>query len=430
MYRVLSIICLIIVLGCGSPQTIAESPTPWPEFRGPSQNGHAPDTSNIPLTWSETDNVKWKTAIPHSGWSSPVIEKDVLWVTSATPEGTEFYVIGVQADSGKIVFNEQLFTCEMPEDLGNTVNGYSSPTAAIRDGRVYVHFGSYGTACIDTATKKVLWKREDLECRHYRGPGSSVILFEGLVILTFDGVDQQYVIALDSQTGKTVWRTDRSTKWNDLDENGQPKREGDLRKAFSTPIITTVHEKPLLISVGGSSIFGYDPKTGKELWSMATPGFTPSVRPVLHKNLTYAALGYGTREFRALRYDGLGLLGEDQVAWKLNTKAQVPDTASPVVVDGLIYVLSDRGTMTCLDAETGEVIWSDRIGGNYMASTLYVNGHIYCFSKQGAVTVLKPGRAFNVVATSEMEEGFMASPAVFGDALFVRTTSFLYRIEE
>jgi outer membrane protein assembly factor BamB len=427
MRRVLSIICLGIAL---TPWAIAASPTPWPEFRGPLQNGYAAVNSHIPLTWSETENVVWKTAIPYSGWSSPVIEQDVLWMTSATPEGTAFYAIGVDAASGEIVYNEQLFTCEAPEDLGNTVNGYASPTSAIGDGRLYVHFGIYGTACIDTQTKQVLWKREDLECRHYRGPGSSVVLYKELVILTFDGVDQQYVIALDSKTGKTVWRRDRSTKWDDFDENGQPKREGDMRKAFSTPILAEVNGEPLLISVGGCSIFGYDPNTGKEIWAMATPGFTPSIRPVLYKNLTFAALGYGTREFRALRFDGQGALGEDHVAWKLTTKAEVPDTASPVVVDGLIYVLSDRGMMTCLDAETGEVIWSERIGGNYMASTLYANGYIYCFSKQGTVTVLKPGRTFTVVNTIEMDEGFMASPAVHGNALYLRTTSFLYRIEE
>ena len=156
MCRVLSIICLGIFLGCSAPQTVAEAQDPWPEFRGSLQNGYAAANSHIPFTWTETENIKWKTAIPHSGWSSPVIESDVLWMTSATPEGTEFYVIGVNAESGKIVYNEQLFTCETPEDLGNTVNGYASPTSAIRDGRVYVHFGSYGTACIDTKTKKAV----------------------------------------------------------------------------------------------------------------------------------------------------------------------------------------------------------------------------------------------------------------------------------
>jgi len=419
-----------VLIACLSQQVHAQTPVPWPEFRGPYQNGHAPDKSNIPTVWSETKNVKWKTPIPHKGWSSPVIESDTLWITGADEDGTDYYVMGVNAESGKIVYNEHFFHYDSPEALGNTVNGYASPTSAIRDGRLFVHFGSYGTACIDTKTKKVLWKRENLECRHYRGPGSSVVLYEDLLILTFDGIDQQYTIALNIDTADTVWRTDRTTKWDDLDENGKPKRDGDLRKAFSTPVITEVNNQPLLLSIGSCSIFGYEPKTGKELWSMATPGSTPSIRPVLHKGLAYVALGYGTQESRSIKLDGKGVIGDDHVAWKFSEKSQKPDTASPVIVDGLLYVLTDRGIVSCLDAESGEVVWSERIGGNYMASTLYANGHIYCYSKQGKTTVLKAGRTFKVASVNELEEGFMASPAVFGNALFLRTSGFLYRIEE
>ena len=414
----------------GGLAAFAAPPLPWSEFRGPNQNGHARQDSSIPLRWSESTQVTWKTALPHSGWSSPVIEKDVLWMTSATAEGNDFYVIGVHAATGKIVGEKHLFHCDDPEVLGNSVNGYASPTPAIANGRLYVHFGSYGTACIDTATQKVLWKREDLECRHYRGPGSSAMLFEDLLILTFDGVDQQYVIALDTATGDTVWRMDRTTKWNDLGEDGLPFKEGDLRKAFSTPVMAQVNGKPLILSVGGRSVFGYEPRTGKEIWSMATPGFTPSIRPVLHKDLALVSLGYGTHEFRAIRLDGTGDVSDSHVAWRFSMKQQKPDTSSPIVVDGLLYLLTDRGMLSCLDADTGEVIWSERIGGNYVASSIYAQGHIYFFSTQGKTTVIEPGRSFKVLATNELDAGLMASPAVFDNALFLRTKTHLYRIEE
>lgn len=421
---------LMIILLSGSSLAYADSPVPWSEFRGPEANGHADAKTTIPLKWSETENVTWKTSIPLSGWSSPVIEKDVLWMTTASEEGHDFYVLGVSADSGEIVYNESVFHVDNPEPLGNSVNGYASPTSAIRDGRLYVHFGTYGTACIDTATRKVMWKREDLHCSHFRGPGSSVMLFEDLLILTFDGIDVQYVIALDTATGDTVWRRDRSRQWDDLDEEGKPYRNGDMRKAYSTPVIAQVNGKPLLLSVGAAATYGYDPRTGEEIWSTSSKGFSACIRPIFHNDLAIFGLGYGTDEFRALRLDGVGEVSDTHVAWRINDKRLVPSTPSPVVVDGLLYLLTDRGTLTCLDAENGDVIWSEHIGGSYIASLIVVQGRIYCFSKNGKTTVIDPGRSFTVLATSELEEGLMASPAVFDNALYLRTKTQLYRIEE
>jgi len=163
----------------------------WPEFRGPWGNGHASasgkrKSSGIPLSWSETENVKWKTSIPHKGWSTPVVMNGQIWFTTATLKGHDFFVICVDAKSGAIIFNKKLFHSDNPEPLGNPLNSYASPTCVLESGRVYVHFGSYGTACIDTKTFKVLWRRSDLPCRHLRGPGSSLILFEDLLILTME----------------------------------------------------------------------------------------------------------------------------------------------------------------------------------------------------------------------------------------------------
>src|SRR5258708_39382896 len=194
----------------------------WPDFRGPWGDGHvsAPgDTKplGLALQWSETNNVKWKTEIPHKGWSTPVIMGGQVWLTTATADGHDFFAICVDEKSGKILFNEKVFHSDNPEPLGNgaSMNCYATPSPVIEPGRVYVHFGSFGTACLDTATAKVVWSRDDLPCRHYRGPSSSPILFQNLLILTFDGADLQYHVALDKQTGQTVWQTNRYSAWND-----------------------------------------------------------------------------------------------------------------------------------------------------------------------------------------------------------------------
>lgn len=405
----------------------------WPEFRGPFGNGiaQAPgDTapSGLPLTWSETENVKWKTSIPHKGWSTPVVLGGQIWLTTATLEGNDFFVLCVDAESGEILVNEKLFHADTPEPLGNNVNTYASPSPAIEPGRVYVHFGTYGTACLDTATKQVVWKREDLRCRHYRGPGSSPILFENLLILTFDGVDVQYVAALDKTTGQTVWKTDRTTVWQDLDENGLPKREGDFRKAFSTPLVVDAAGKLQLISLGSSAAFAYDPRTGQEIWKTHNDAYTPASRPVFGGGFAFITTGRGKAQLWAMRVDGQGDVTDTHVAWKLDG-SEVPVEPSPLFVDDLLYLVSNDGAATCVEAATGKILWSEAIGGNYQASPIYADGCLYFFSVQGKSTVLKAGATYEVLATNRLETGLMASPAVSGKGLFLRTKTHLYRIE-
>ena len=283
----------------------------WPEFRGPFGDGYATAPTDkaalgVPTTWSETENITWKTAIPHKGWSTPVAADGRIWLTTATEGGTDFFVIAVDAKSGDIVVNKKLFHADEPEPLGNDVNSYASPSPAIENGRVYVHFGSYGTACLDAKTAEVIWERTDLPCRHYRGPASSVVLFENLVYLTFDGVDQQYVAALDKTTGETVWRVDRSTKWTDFDDNGEIYREGDLRKAYSTPLVLEAGGRPQLISIGSTAGFSYDARTGEEIWTVSLPGYTPATRPVWGAGHLYITNGRGGEVLFAIRPDGEG----------------------------------------------------------------------------------------------------------------------------
>ncbi|MBX7256485.1 MAG: PQQ-binding-like beta-propeller repeat protein [Candidatus Hydrogenedentes bacterium] len=412
----------------------AAQQTGWPEFRGPFGDGHVRpqgDTQpvGLPVSWSETENVKWKTALPLKGWSTPVVLDGQVWMTMATDEGTEFFAVCLDAKTGEIRFNEKVFTCDKPEPLGNGVNGYASPSPVIEAGRVYVHFGVYGTACLDTTTGKPIWSRNDLPCRHYRGPGSSPIIFENLLVLTFDGVDQQYLTALDKTTGETRWRTDRTTKWNDLDETGKPKREGDYRKAFSTPLAIKVGLSYQLVSAGSSSAFAYEPLTGKEIWNVPTTGYTSASRPVYGDGLVFVVSGRGESELLAIRPDGHGDISETHVAWKTAESAILPQEPSPIFIDGLLYLISNSGMITCLEAATGAKVWEQKAGGNYVTSPIFADGHIYFSSTQGKTTVLKAGKTPEIVATNELEDGFMASPAVDGNALILRTKTHVYRIE-
>lgn len=403
----------------------------WPDYRGPWHNGHAvaPDDkkiSGLPVKWGETENVKWKTPIPHRGWSSPVVMGRQIWLTTATEEGRDFFAVCVDVDSGRILLNEKLFHCEAPEPLGNDVNCYASPSPVIEPGRVYLHFGSYGTACLDTKNFKTLWKRDDLPCRHYRGPGSSPVLFKNLLILTMDGIDLQYLVALDKQTGKTFWKTNRTANWNDFDKDGHPEREGDFRKAYTTPLFIELNGATQMISPGSKAAYGYDPATGGEIWKIGHDGFSPATRALYEKGLVFFATGSGKSEFLAVRPDGRGNVTDSRVVWR--TVRGAPRLVSPVIVGDLLYLLGENGVMRCVEAATGEEVWQERVGGEYYASLLYGDSNIYCFSQEGKATVLKAGRTFHVIATNQLDAGFMASPAVVGNNLILRTKTHLYRI--
>jgi outer membrane protein assembly factor BamB len=418
------------LLALGRPAARAD----WPEFRGPWGDGHvsAPgDTRPIglPLHWSETNNVKWKTEIPYRGWSAPVVMGGQVWLTTATEDGHDFFAICVDATTGKVRFNEKVFHTDNPEPLGNgaSMNCYATPSPVIEAGRLYVHFGSFGTACLDTGTGKVLWKRDDLRCRHYRGPSSSPVAFENLLILTFDGADLQYVVALDKQTGKTVWKTDRSAAWNDENVPGQMARDGDLRKAHSTPLIVNDAGKAQLLSTGAKAAYGYDPRTGRELWKVHHNDYSAAPRPLFDRGVAFLVTGHSMRELWAVKTDGQGDVTDTGVVWKFNS--HVGKYASPLLVDGLIYTAAEETYVTCLDAATGQAVWAERIGGKYAASPVYADGRLYFFSQEGRTTVLKPGRTFEVLATNTLADGFMASPAVSGKAFFLRTRTHLYRVE-
>jgi outer membrane protein assembly factor BamB len=411
---------------------LSAGPVEWSRFRGPYGDGHvqAPGDTNtigLPLHWSEQENIKWKTEIPYRGWSTPVIMGGQAWLTTAPVDGHDFYVLCLDAQTGKILLNEKLFHTDNPEPLGFDVNSYATPSPVIETGRVYLHFGSYGTACLNTATYETLWKREDLQCSLYRGPSSSPVLFENLLILTLDGADFQYTVALDKNTGQTVWKTDRTSLWNPNPAPGKDLKQGDMHKAHSTPLIATFAGQPLLLSADANAAYAYDPRTGGEIWKIHHTDYSSAPSPIFDHGMAFFVTGMGKTELWAVKAGGSGDVTTTNVAWKV--RSHVGKYASPIVVDDLIYTAAAESFLSCLDAATGEVVWTERIGGDNYASPIYADGRLYFFNQQGVTTVIKPGRTFEPLATNTLDDGMMASPAVAGKALFVRTRTHLYRIE-
>jgi outer membrane protein assembly factor BamB len=404
----------------------AELQGQWPQFRGPEGIGVA-GSANLPVTWSESTNIGWKTPIHGRGWSSPIVVDSQIWLTTATPDGKELSVLSVALADGKIVRDQKIFAVEAPQEQ-HPFNSYASPSPVGEPGRVYVTFGSPGTAAIDARTGTVLWERRDLQCNHYRGAGSSPILFGNLLIMHFDGIDVQYVVALDKNTGKTVWKTPRSIDFKDLGPDGKPIAEGDFRKAFSTPLIVDVEGRPLLISLGGKAMYAYEPMTGKEVWRLEDRStHTAATRPVAGHGLIFYPTGWEQTKLMAIKPEGRGVLTAANVAWQFTRG--IPNKPSILLVDDLIFMVNDVGIASCIEAKTGTLVWQQRVGGTFSASPLAAAGRVYLFDEDGKTTVLAAGREFKVLAENLLDNGFMASPAVVGNALILRTSLDLYRIE-
>jgi outer membrane protein assembly factor BamB len=399
----------------------------WPQFRGPDGTGVV-QGAKLPLSWNEKSHVTWKTPVHGRAWSSPVVLGTQVWMTTATPDGHDLFAVAVDLASGRIVHDIKLFRVDRPQE-GHEFNSFASPTPVIEPGRIYVTFGSPGTAALDTRSGKVLWERRDLECNHYRGAGSSPILFGDLLIMHFDGSDQQYLVALDKGTGKTRWKTTRSIDFKDLGPDGKPQAEGDLRKAFSTPHVTMVGGRPVLISLGAKATYGYDPLTGRELWRIEErSAHSASTRPVIGNGLAFYPSGFSTGTLMAVRMDGSGDVTATHIVWTL--RRGVPNRPSILLLDDLIFMINDTGIASCVEAKTGLVVWTARVGGTYSASPIAADGRIYFFDEDGRTTVIEAGRQFKKLGESDLDDGFMASPAVAGHALLLRTKTHLYRIED
>lgn len=414
---------------------ISNSTADWREFRGPSGDGIYPDpvegTNGFPTEWSEEKNVVWKTPIEGRAWSTPVIMGDQVWVSNATEDGKKMFAVCLDKATGEKLHDLLLFENAEPEPLSNHVNGYGSCSPTIDTERVYFHFGSYGTAALDRKTGKVLWERRDLPCQHFRGPGSSLVLYQETLILTMDGVDVQYLAALDRKTGETVWKTDRSTDFGDVEEGGKIRGDGDFRKAYTTPNFITLDGQVQLVSSGAKATYGYEADSGKEIWKVTYDGFSNAACPVfVGKDMAIINTGFGKAHLLGVRLDGQlkGDVTSSHLEWDVFKR--IPTLSSPVVVEGKIYVTSETGILSRIDATSGKIEDHLALKDHFSASGVYADGHLYFVSEEGRTFVVKPGPEMAVVATNQLDDGFMASPALDGSSLYLRTKSHLYRIEK
>lgn len=413
---------------------VAVTPLFWPDRQGPTRDGIVPESeaAKLPLEWDEASgkNIVWKTELQDLGHSSPVIGGDLIWFTAATVDGHKMYVYAINRHTGAIVQHKLLFENEAPEELGNPVNNYAAPSCVLEEDAVYVHFGTYGTAKLDPKTAEVKWQRRDINVRHFRGPGSSPILFENLIILTFDGIDQQFVTALDKTTGKSVWKTSRTTDYGDLDPAGKPTRDGDLRKAYGTPAIFKVGEQYQLLSVGSKAAFGYDARTGKELWTIRHTEYNASARPVTLGDIAYINTGSERAHLVALKLtpETKGDLTE-KLLWDRDKRNAA--LSSPVLINGYIFQATGAGVGVCVNLQDGSDVWSERISpGKFIASPIATKERLYFFSDAGEATVLAAGPEFKVLGRSKFQEPVTSAPAVAEGALFVRTKTHLCKISE
>lgn len=395
-----------------------DKPAYWNQFRGPNGDGDA-KSANLPLKFSEKQNLTWKTPVPGKAWSSPVVMDEKVWLTNAEPDGFKMWALQIDWNTGSLLKKILVFENEEPQYC-HPMNSYGTPTPVIYDGRVFVHFGTHGTAALDAQSGQVLWKRRDFKCDHFRGAAASPIAFNDSLIVHFDGHDLQYIVCLDQKNGKTRWKKEREYDFK--------TDNGDRKKAYCTPSVITHNGRHELISPGAVATESRNPKTGELYWTVRTGGMNASSRPIYRHGHVYVFCGMGSMS--AIRPGGSGDVDKTHVTW--TRRKVVPKKSSPLLLGNYLYMVSDEGVASCNNPKTGEVHWAERLGvkGQCASSPIHANGKIYSFSSDGDCVIFKPDPSgLQIVSRNKLPDGCMASPAVVGDSLLVRTKQNLYRFD-
>lgn len=406
---------LVLLLGICT----ARAADPWPCLGGPKQDFAAPD-ADPPVSWSESDNVRWRTAVPGRGWSSPVVGNGKVWVTTAVEDGRSLRAVSVDVDTGRLRDNIELLALDAPEPI-HKENSHATPTPILRDGRLYAAFGNSGHVCLNLADGRILWRNTELKLNHKEGPAATPALWNDLFIVTCDGTDMQYIAALHKDTGTLVWRQPRSL---DLEPTAW-----DRRKAFSTPLPVTIGDSVRLLNTGSQRLYCNDARTGRELWHVDHPGFNCPALIRVHNGVAYLATSFMTSELLAVRLDpaATGNVTDTHVLWR--QAKHVPRISTPILVGDRFFMVSDQGVASWIDAATGRRLWRGKLSGRLLATPLYAGGRLYLFDDQGLALVLAPEDVPRELARNRIDGGCRATPAVAGNALIVRSKTHLLRLE-
>ncbi|MBK8092653.1 MAG: PQQ-binding-like beta-propeller repeat protein [Verrucomicrobiaceae bacterium] len=430
--RIASLLTLLSISSLAAHGAVT-TPLFWPTKFGPTGDSIVPaaDAAKIPLEWdgSSGKNILWRTPLEGKGHSTPVIGGDLIWFTAATEDGKKMYVYGIDRHDGKIVHHILLFENAQPEELGNPLNNYAAPSPVLEADALYVHFGTYGTARIDPSTGKTVWQRRDINARHFRGPGSSPIIHGGMLVLTFDGIDTQYVTALDKATGSTLWKTPRSTDYGDLDKEGKPTRDGDMRKAYHTPAVFDIGGTEVLVSIGSRAAFGYDVKTGKELWTVRHTGFNAAIPPYRIGDVLLLNSGAERAHTIGIRIDAkmTGDITESHLLF--DREKRNASEACPVLLGGTYYQITRGGILSAMDAKTGKDLWEDRLQGRFLPSPIALGDKLLICNDPGQCYFVKASpEKFELTGTNTLPELITSSPVVADGALFIRSAGALYKI--
>jgi outer membrane protein assembly factor BamB len=404
-----------IIILCGNARVGADN---WPEFRGPTGQGLVAN-DKLPVEWSATKNVTWKQPIPGKAWSSPIVQEGRIYLTTAVLDESKkelsLRTLCLDAKSGKQLWDREVFHYDAAKAprIHNKAS-HANPTPLTDGQHLYVHYGHQGTACLDL-DGKIIWRSSELAYKPVHGNGGTPVLVDDALVFSCDGGDKQFVAALDRKTGKPLWKTDRKT-------------DAPKKFAFATPLVIQVKDQKQVISQGAGFVAAYDPKNGKEIWKVRYgEGYSVVPRPVFGHGLVFVASGFDAPSLLAIRSDGQGDVTDSHVAWKLTKGA--PLTPSPLLVGDELYLVSDQGIASCLDAKTGKVHWQERVVGNYSASPLVADGKIYFQNEQGVGVVVKAATKFEPLAKNPIGEPTLASYAAADGALFIRTEKNLYRVE-
>ncbi len=407
---------IVCVLMCALLAPFMAIAGDWPEFRGPTAQGLY-DGKPLAVEWNPSKNVAWKQSIPGLGWSSPAIVGGRICLTTAVPKGTDYSLrlMCLDAKTGKVVWDKEVFRQEEASSPRiHNKNSHASPSPIVREGQVFVHFGHQGTACLDL-DGNVVWKTRELKYPPVHGNGASPLLIDDRLIFSCDGASDPFVAALNAADGKVLWKTPRS--WDSV-----------KKFAFATPLAIEVKGKTQVVLPGAGGVAAYDPKTGAEIWKVHYDGYSVIPRPVFGHGMVFVSSSFDSAAMLAIRVDGSGDVTDTHVAWQL--KRGAPHSASPLLVGDELYLVSDGGQASCVDAKTGKVHWQERVAGGYSASPLYANGNIYFENETGTVTVVKACTKFEQVAKNAINERTLASLAAADGAIFLRSEKGLYRIEE